>query len=83
MRRYAISMCASVSLLAGCATAPTAQPMPQRVQLPALDQVAPDVLEPSFTDRMESFLSGKLPEPTPCASPCEPAKPNTKKPASP
>jgi len=54
-------------LLLGCATVPT-DPLPptcpKGTNLPTLEKVPADVLELDFTDRMESFLSGNLPEPT-------------------
>lgn len=52
--------------LTACATAKIAPP-PMRVECPrppALDRLPEDALVPTFTDRMESFLSGKLPEQT-------------------
>lgn len=45
--------------LTGCATAPTPPPCPVVYQPPP---PAPVPLGPSFTERMQSFLSGKLPE---------------------
>lgn len=49
------------AFLAACGTVQTAPPVVQCPRLPPVQWPAP---EPSFTDRMESFLSGKLPEPT-------------------
>jgi len=53
-------------LLTACATAPSVQPCPR---LPALEMLGEDVLGPSFTDRIASFLSGKIPEQKPSGSP--------------
>ena len=53
--------------LTACGTVPSAPP-PTKVEvvcprLPDLEPLESDVLEPSFTARMQSFLSGNLPEP--------------------
>lgn len=50
-------------LLAGCATAPSVLVKAICPQIPELDQV-PAAQVPSFTDRMQQLLSGKLPEQT-------------------
>lgn len=48
----------------GCATAPSVPPpLTPCPQLPALSSLPPHVLEPSFIDRMQNFLHGKLSEP--------------------
>lgn len=50
-------------LLLGCKTAPTVQAMPICPRIPALDQT-PAAQVPSFSSRMQVFLSGNLPEQT-------------------
>ena len=63
--RFAICLLPVTLLCASCATAtnaPLSVAMPPPPTLPALDPLPP-ALERSFTDRMRSFLSGKLPEP--------------------
>lgn len=63
--------------LAACASAPSA-PLPVPCpQPPALDRPAPDVLAPSFLDRMQNFLQGKLPAPTSSGSPSASASSST------
>jgi hypothetical protein len=65
--KKSLTLCVLMSVfLLGCATGPTdpqLKPIPMDPvnppQLPALDKVP---LGPTFTDRMELFLSGKLPE---------------------
>jgi len=64
--KFAICMLPVTLLCASCATATNAPQgmsnLPPTIKLPALDQLPP-ALGLSFTDRMRSFLSGKLPEP--------------------
>ena len=50
-------------LLQGCQTAPRVLVQAICPQIPELDQ-QPAAQVPSFTDRMQSFLQGKLPEQT-------------------
>jgi hypothetical protein len=61
------SAAAWLALCAGCASAPSAPP-----SLPPPPAKAP--LGPAFIERMESFLSGKLPEPIDYALPSKSAK---------
>ena len=69
--------------LSACASAPSAPPVVQGCpRLPALDPLPAGVLEPSFTARMESFLSGSLPGPMPSASSSRPATPPTSAPVA-
>lgn len=81
MRKFTALILSATSLLASCATAPS-DPNPPTVvtvcpRLPDLEEVSPDALEPSFTKRMESFLSGSLPEPIDYGLHSNPAKPST------
>lgn len=65
MKSIALAV-STLLLLTACASAPTVQPKVLQVcpRLPALElNLPPDALEHSFTDRMGSFLQGKLPEP--------------------
>lgn len=62
-------------LLSGCAAAPNVQvvevcPIPPPLEL----GLPPGVLEQDFSARMESFLSGRLPEPTSYELPSDSAK---------
>lgn len=62
--RYVILMLSCLALLTGCATGRIAPP-PTKVECPkppALDPPAKAVMDPSFIDQMQNFLSGKLPE---------------------
>ena len=57
-----------LAFLTACGTVPSA-PAPTKVEvicprLPELEPLDPDVLEPSFTDRMQRLLQGSLPTPT-------------------
>jgi hypothetical protein len=54
--------------LPGCRTAPIASP-PVQVEPPRKPPLVKVPLGPSFRDRMQSFLTGKLPEPTSSARP--------------
>ena len=60
MRNYLPLTILLLVLLQGCATAPSGPVVVQAVcpALPPLEQAAP---EPSFTERMQSFLRGSLP----------------------
>jgi hypothetical protein len=49
--------------------------------IPPLDPLPPGALEHDFIGRMESFLSGKLPEPPSFRPSYEIAEPGTKLPA--
>ena len=51
----------SVLLLSGCANAPRVLIQAMCPRVPELQQESA-ALEPSFTDRMQSFLQGNLPE---------------------
>ena len=67
-------------LLTACAigkTAPPPKPVPCPMP-PQMDPLPPDVLEKSFTARMESFLRGKLPEEMSSASSSNSAGTSTK-----
>lgn len=71
-------------LLAACGTVPTAPlppTCPKGVTLPPLDRVPASELALDFTDRMESFLSGKLPAPIDYELRSPPATGTTKRPA--
>lgn len=61
---------------ASCATVPPACP-----SLP--EPPAPVQAEPNFLNRMQDFLSGKLPEPMSSPSPSAPAKPANAPPSKP
>lgn len=75
--KSAISLLVLLPWLTACASAPSA-PLPVPCpQPPVLDRPAPDVLAPSFLDRMQSFLQGKLPAPTSSGSPSANASVNT------
>ena len=85
MPKNMLLSCALLSLLGGCATAPTAPPSTQ-VQvvcprLPALEPLDPQTeaaLAKDYSDRMENFLRGKLPTPTGSELPLPPAEPGIK-----
>lgn len=65
MKSVALSVI-TLLLLTACASVPTVQPKVLQVcpKVPALElNLPPDALDRSFTDRMASFLQGKLPEP--------------------
>lgn len=65
MKSVALSVI-TLLLLTACASAPTVQPKVLQVcpKVPALElNLPPDALDRSFTDRMASFLQGRLPEP--------------------
>lgn len=53
------------------------------VVLPVMVTLPDSLTALSFTERIASFLSGKLPEPMPSASPSAPATPSTTRPAPP
>ena len=65
-------------LLSGCQTAPSVPPSAQVMcpRLPPLIQ-EPAALEPSFTERMQNFLAGKLPEQSESSPTSPSAKPPT------
>ena len=69
-------------LLAGCATVPTVLVKAICPRLPELDR-APDALVTSYSDRMQSFLSGKLVEPIDYSLTSGSVKLNTIKPEKP
>lgn len=62
------------ALLASCATAPNVQPV---VQCPRVEPVKWPAQVPSFTDRMQLFLSGKVPQPISYELTLPTAKPGT------
>lgn len=64
MNKTALLLC-SVSLLTACASAPTVQVTEVCPRLPEIEMLPQDALGQSFSDRMASFLQGKLPELTP------------------
>lgn len=72
--RSIVLLASTVLFLTACASAPPAVQCPT---VPDLPKVNPDVLEPSFLERMRSFLSGKLPGQTPSEQSSKPATPNT------
>lgn len=66
LTKCGLSTLASLMLLSGCASAPPACPsLPEK---PVRAQ-----LGPSFQERMQGFLFGKLPEPTNSETPSGPA----------
>ena len=69
-------------LLQGCQTAPRVIVQAVCPAIPPLEQ-PPALLEPTFSDRMESFLRGKVPEPTPSDFALPNAKLPTSQPAKP
>lgn len=79
MKKPALLLC-SVTLLTACQTVPTVQVTEVCPRLPEIEMLPPDALEPSFSVRMASFCSGKLPEPTPYDYTLQPAKLPTAKP---
>ena len=79
--RSAALLLTTAALLTGCASAPSVQvaltcPIP-----PPLDPLPPGALEHDYIGRMESFLSGKLPEPPSFRLNYELVEPGTKPPA--
>ena len=58
-------------ILSGCATGPRpVQVMEVCPRIPVLElQIEPEALDSSFLDRMQLFLSGRLPEPISYALP--------------
>lgn len=69
-------------LLQGCATAPRVILQAVCPSIPPLDQ-PPAQQEPTFSDRMGNFLSGKVPEPIGYDYSLSSAKPDTLPPAKP
>jgi hypothetical protein len=67
----------STTLLSGCASAPSVPQVP--VSIPSLDKPPQHVLEHNFIERMESFLSGKLPSQKQSEPDTSSASPSTKK----
>ena len=63
MRKYLVSLLLLPVLLQGCQTAPRVIVQAVCPAIPPLEQ-PPALLEPTFSDRIANFLSGKLPEPT-------------------
>lgn len=68
--------------LLGCKTAPTVQLQAICPRIPALDQ-RPAAQEPSFTNKMQSFLQGNLTEPSAYSLTLTNAKLPTSQPAKP
>jgi hypothetical protein len=67
----------SMLFLISCGHDPTAPPtvLNQCPEIPNMELTNPDVLEMSFTNRMQNFLSGKLSEPINLDYPSSGAKP--------
>ena len=63
-------------LLTACATAPNVPP-PLVVQCPQVQPIQWPVPAPAFLPRMQTLLSGKLPEPIPFDYSLPPARLNT------
>ena len=61
MKKLKVFLLSSILLLMSCSSAPRVAAPTQVPQLPVLEKPAQ---EPSFTERMENFLRGKLPEQT-------------------
>jgi hypothetical protein len=61
-------------LLTACATAPSAPPAPLVVQCPRVQPINWPAPEPAFLPRMQTLLSGKLPEPIPSDYSLPPAR---------
>lgn len=59
MRRLASMLC-FVMLLSGCATGPSVQVIQQVPTLPPLSDLPEAAQGPTFTERMQRFLSGSL-----------------------
>ena len=79
MKNLALLLC-SVSFLTACQTVPTVQVTEVCPKLPEIEMLPVAALEPSFSERMRDFYSGKLPEPTPYDYTLQPAKLPTAKP---
>ena len=63
MLRFALSILVFTPLLLSCGSARQVQPHPHlQPQYPTLQAAHPAVLEPTYTENMLNFLSGKLPE---------------------
>ena len=58
------SMLAAMLCLCSCGTVHVAPPPPPP-KAPSMDKLPADVLDPAFMHRMQNFLSGRLPGPTP------------------
>lgn len=67
-----------LALLSGCVTAPTVQPQVQCPKPPEILNREP--LGQSYTDRMQLFLSGKLPEPIDSKTPLKSVTPTLTQP---
>lgn len=59
-----VPLLALSALLPACATVPSAPQCPEPPRRPEVTRLPDTELGLSFTDRMGSFLQGKLPEPT-------------------
>jgi hypothetical protein len=80
MRRSATLTLVLPLWLTACATVAPAPPKPiQAPAIPTLDKPDPAVLDPSFLERMQNFLQGRLPEQIVSAPPSDSASPNTKR----
>ena len=79
--RSAVLLLTIAGLLTACASAPPVQITQTCPVIPPLDPLPPGALEHDFIGRMESFLSGKLPEPASFRPNYELAAPGTKLPA--
>lgn len=61
MRKYLVCLLLLLALLQGCQTAPRVIVQAVCPAIPALDQPSA-LLEPTFSDKIALFLSGKVPE---------------------
>ena len=64
-------------LLTGCSVPRVPPTTPPRAQLPKLPALEPHAVGPAYLPRMQTLLSGKLPEQTDYALPTSGAKLNT------
>lgn len=74
MRKFALLIIASIPFLQSCGSVPVVQ----HPRIPQLDPLPQDVVEPSFTERIQSFLRGRLPEPISSEKVTNNASSNTK-----
>lgn len=82
MRKTAVSIVISLTLLAGCATVPSDPPTVLAVcpRIPALQPLDPETeaaLERDYSETIARFLSGLLPTPTDFGLRSGPAAPTT------
>lgn len=81
MRKLLPSTLILIGLLSGCATARHATVQAICPAIPPLEQPSA-LLEPTYSDRMASFLAGKVPEQTPYDYSLSAAKPPMKQPGT-